>query len=86
MIKLSESKVALVNLKGTIEALEQIKSLIDSYKEDKAGPAYCSFDHVYRTEAKVQFNRPIMVKALEEQKEVLVNYLANLGIDAKEEI
>lgn len=86
MIKLSENKVALVNLKTTIEALEQINSLIEFYSEEgKVGPAYCSFEYVYRTpEPKVQFTRSIMVKALQEQKQHLVDYLATLGIDAKE--
>lgn len=82
MIKLSENKTALVNLDGTIKALETVKHLIDKYSEDKPGPAYCVFDYVTVEHSKVQFGREIIVEALEKQKEKLVTYLASLGIDA----
>lgn len=82
MIKLSENKTSLVNLKVTIEAIGKIQYLINTYSEDKPGPAYCCFDYVSVDYSKVQFNRKIIVEALEKQKEELVVYLANLGIDA----
>lgn len=84
MIKLSENKVALSNLDNTFNALESINKLITHYSEDKPGPAYCTFEQMGYTGTAVQFNRKVILVALEEQKESLVNYLANLGIDANQ--
>lgn len=82
MIPLSQNKVALTNLDGTIEALETLDYLINTYSENKPGPAYCSFDYVAIEHSEVQFDRSVVVKALESQKSKLVEYLASLGIDA----
>ncbi len=85
MIKLSENKGALKNLDTTIAALETLDYLIKKYKEGKVGPAYCEFDYVDTDHSSVQFDRSIMVEALTKQRQVLVDYLATLGIDANEE-
>lgn len=82
MIKLSENKTALVKLETTIKAFESIHYLIEKYSEEKVGPAYCAFDYIAVEHSKVQFDRKIIVEALEKQKEKLVTYLASLGIDA----
>lgn len=85
MIKLSENKVALKGLNTTISALETLDYLIKEYKQAKLGPAYCKFDYVATDHSSVQFDRSIMVEALTKQRQVLVDYLANLGIDANGE-
>jgi hypothetical protein len=83
MIKLSENKTALINLESTISALENIAELIKMYEVDKPGPAYCLFKYAEGIPvAEVQFDRQIMVDALYAQRLVLIDYLANLGIDA----
>lgn len=82
MIKLSEHKTALMNLQGTIEAIENIDRLIAFYSEEKQGPAYCYFEYVHGSQTTVQFKRPVMVDALTAQRSSLVSYLATLGIDA----
>lgn len=85
MIKLSENKTALMNLTGTIEAIETLDYLIKEYKQLKVGPAYCKLDYVPVSRSNVQLDRNIMVEALTKQRQVLVDYLATLGIDANEE-
>ena len=82
MIKLSENRTALVNLKLTIDALDELNLLIDFYKQDKPGPAYCTFEYVDTYARKVQFDRAVIVEALIAQKERLTTYLEELGIDA----
>lgn len=82
MIKLEDHRSGLINIKGTIEALEHIDRLIDHYSEDLPGPAYCKFNHVYGLDdVIVQFDRQIMITALTEQRQKLVNYFATLGIE-----
>lgn len=85
MIKLSENKTALKNLDTTIAALETLDYLIKEYKQAKVGPVCCNFEYVSEYHDSVQFDRPIMVEALTKQRQVLVDYLASLGIDANEE-
>lgn len=85
MIKLSENKVALKGLDTTIAALETLDYLIKEYKQAKLGPAYCKFDYVATDHSNVQIDRPFMVEALTKQRQVLVDYLATLGIDANDE-
>jgi len=82
MIKLSENRTALVNLKLTIDALDELNTLIDFYKEDKPGPAYCTFEYVSTYARKVQFDRSVIMEALIAQKERVTAYLEELGIDA----
>lgn len=85
MIKLSENKTALMNLTGTIEAVGTLDYLIKWYKQIKVGPAYCKLDYVSINHCNVQLDRNIMVEALTKQRQVLVDYLATLGIDANDE-
>lgn len=86
MIKLSENKTSLCGLPITISALERIDKLIESYDDGKVGPAYgpryVKFDYVAISD-NVQIDRKIMVEALKKQRQVLVDYLATLGIDAE---
>jgi len=83
MISLKDNHIALMNLTGTIYALENIDKLIKEYSEDKPSPAYVTFEFtLFENHDKVQFDRAIMVKALYEQREKLTDYLARLGIAA----
>lgn len=82
MISLKDNRIALMNLAGTIDALENIDELIKEYSEDKPGPAYVTFEFTFENHDKVQFDRAIMVNALYEQREKLTDYLALLGIKA----
>lgn len=82
MIKLSENRTALCGLPITISALERIDKLIESYDDGKVGPAYVKFDYISMDDT-VQIDRKIMVEALKKQRQVLVVYLATLGIDAE---
>lgn len=81
MIKLSENKTALVNLGSTIKALDSLDYLITEYSQDKVGPACCEFNYVAVDHKNVQIDRKIIVKALKEQRQVLVDYLSTLGIE-----
>ena len=80
MIKLSENRVGLINLGTTIAALEELDQLITIYSENKPGPAYVKFQYNGK-EMSVQFNRKIMVTALQSQRQELVHYLEGLGIE-----
>jgi hypothetical protein len=84
MIKLQEHRVPLLNLGVTIEALEQLNYLIEYFSESKPGPVYVRFRHFADSEPAVQINRDIMVQALQDQRRVLIDYLATLGIDAED--
>ena len=81
MIKLSENKPALCNLGDTISALDSLDYLITKYSEAKAGPAYCQFEYMAADHAKVQIARTIIVKALKEQRQMLVDYMNTLNIE-----
>lgn len=81
MLKLSEHRTSLINLKVTIDAIENLNYLIENYSEQKPGPAYCVFDYVAVEKSKVQIDRVIMVIALKQQKQKLVDYMNKLGID-----
>jgi hypothetical protein len=83
MISLKEHRVGLINLKVTIDALDQLDSLIAYYMVDKPGPAYCTLEHVDGPgTVRVQLDRSIAVPALEAQRQRLVDYLKTLGIQA----
>lgn len=83
MISLEEHRTALINLRGTIEALENLDTLIKFYSVDKPGPAYCEFHYVDElNKPEVQIERSIMVTALKAQRQRLVDYLSRLGIRA----
>lgn len=87
MIKLDEKRTELVNLKTTINALDDIDDLIDHYSADasgvfKPGPAYCMFKYIDGPgEIDVQFNRAVILTALQAQRAILVEYLGSLGIE-----
>jgi len=82
MIKLSEKRVELMNLKVTIDALDEINILIKYYSVDKPGSAYCTFKYVDGPgQVDTHFDRKIIVTALEAQRQKLVDYLATLGIE-----
>ena len=81
MIKLDEHRTALINLGTTIEALETIDQLIAFYSQDSKGPAYVLFQ-APRGDGNVQFSRDVAVQALKAQREIKVQYLATLGIEA----
>ena len=83
MLKLSENKTALINLDSTIRALENLDFLINTYKEDKPGPDYCIFDYQPSEQANVQFDRQIILVALNSQRNNLVEYLKTFNIDAE---
>lgn len=82
MIKLSENKTALMNMEGLLRALDSVDYLIETYEEQKPGPAYCKFEYVAEGHSKVQFDRDIILQALRSKRAVLVEHLAYLGIDA----
>lgn len=83
MLNLSENYTALVNLKVTLDALEQLRALIDIYSEDKPGPSYVRFVLPQTgSEKAVQFARPVIITALRAQEKQLVDYLGTLNIDA----
>lgn len=85
MINLQEHRIALINLRHTIEALETIRSLIEKYNQNLPGPAYCKFLGGRAGgggDTTVQFDRVIAVEMLKKQEQSLVDYLAALGINA----
>jgi hypothetical protein len=81
MIKLSENMTALVNLKTTIEAMQNLKELISYYSVDKPGPAYMTADYNGHI-IDLQFDRYIAVNAMKEQYQILYDYLSELEIEA----
>lgn len=82
MIKLSEHEISLRNLSITINALEELDTLIALNSEDKPGPVYAAFNNIVgRDKLTVKFDRAVIVPALKAQREKLVNYLAGLGIE-----
>ena len=83
MVKLSENRVALINLGTTIAALDELDALIKFYSADKPDPAYITCTHVDGLgEVKVQIDRKNILPALKAQKQRLVDYLATLGVEA----
>lgn len=82
MIKLSENRTLLLNLGATIHELDDIATLIGYYSTDKPGPAYCTFTNVQGFgELMIQLDRKIMVLALRQQKQSLLDALTALGIE-----
>jgi S-adenosylmethionine:tRNA-ribosyltransferase-isomerase (queuine synthetase) len=81
MISLKDNKTALINLKLTINEIENLDQLIEHYKK-VPGPAYVEMRHVKCGTVDVQIDRKIMLVALKEQRQKLVDYMATLGIDA----
>lgn len=83
MIKLSEKKLSLCSLPLTISALERLDKLIAKYDDGKIGPAYVKFEYIVMDDT-VQIDWSIMVEALKAQRQKLVNYLEELGIEVDE--
>ena len=83
MIKLNEHRVALVNLGLTIDALATLEHLIEYYSDVKKAPVSVKFDMYAPCSGFVQIDRDIMVAALQDQRQKLIDYLAGLGIDAQ---
>ena len=82
MIKLSDKRIELVNLKSTIQAIDDLDSLIKQYSENKPGPAYVTFTMVEGYGSiNVQFDRAIILVALKAHRAKLVEYMADLGIE-----
>jgi hypothetical protein len=83
MIKLSEYHTQLINLPLAIKAIEEIDRLTSFYSVDKPGPAYCKFEYVDGIgECSVQFDRYVILVALKNQRQIIVDYLATLGVEA----
>lgn len=81
MISLKYNSTALYNLNKTLEALSTMDAMIKTYSENKQSPAYTFFRNG-EIKSEVQFDRDIVVQALQDQRQRLVEYLASLGIDA----
>lgn len=81
MLSVKDNKTALINLRFTFKALEDLDLLINLYSTDLPGPAYAEFsDGGGGTVYKVQLDRTNVVIALKTQKNKLVEYLATLGL------
>ena len=83
MIKLSENRTALANLALTFQAIDTIQGLIEHCEKDVPGPVHCQFGYLPSCTKDVQFDRKVILDALMQQYDILVNYLADIGIDAK---
>ena len=81
MISLKYNSIALYNLNKTLEALSTMDAMIKTYSENKQSPAYTFFRNG-EVKFDVQFDRDIIIQALQDQRQRLVEYLATLGIDA----
>lgn len=81
MISLQEHRVALINLPGTIAAMEKLEQLIDYYGQNKPGPAYLTCRYA-PNEPEIQVGRKLFLNVLQQQHAELVRYLGTLGIDA----
>lgn len=81
MIKYSESKTQLLNLKTTLEAVETLEYLIEKMSQDLPGPAYVVFANVAKDHSEIQIDRGTMLTALKSQRVSLCVYLQKLGID-----
>jgi|TARA_R110000782_G_C14700428_1_gene402054 flavodoxin len=80
MISLKDNRTALLNLRGTIQALESLDMLIDNYSVDLPGPAYAVFESGNSINTRVQFDRRTIVIALKAQRAELAENLLTLGI------
>ena len=79
-ISLKQNRIALHNLGVTFDAITNLNKAIKYYSEDKAGPAYISFEYASELR-KAQIDRAILVTALTAQRDKLVSYLRDLGIE-----
>jgi hypothetical protein len=82
MISLKDNRTSLVNLRTTIEALERIDVLIEKFSVARIGIVYVDITIIDDDAVSLQMCPDIVVTALEAQREVLSEYLAELGIDA----
>lgn len=79
MISVKQNKIALLNLRATFDAIENIDKAIAKYSDGSTGPAYIAFE--YANLENLQIDRELMVTALVGQREKLVSYLRSLGIE-----
>jgi hypothetical protein len=83
MISLKENRIALINLQTTINAIDEIDELIKFYNDStKTAPVYLNVRYYMGLSSELQMDKRIIIHALRAQREVIVNYLADLGIDA----
>jgi hypothetical protein len=82
MISLKDNRTSLVYLRTTIEALERIDVLIEKFSVARIGIVYVDIIKGDDDTVSLQMRPDIVVTALEAQREVLSEYLAELGIDA----
>jgi hypothetical protein len=82
MISLKDNRTSLVYLRTTIEALERIDVLIEKFSVARIGIVYVDIIKGDDDTVSLQMRPDIVVTALKAQREVLSEYLAELGIDA----
>ena len=83
MISYTKFKTELHNLSIVFDAIKSLNKAISHYSEDKPGPAYFKFEYFDET-THHQIQRKFMVEALEKEKNHLIEYLKNIGIDYDE--
>lgn len=81
MPKLHLTKQQLNQVIILTDCIEKINTLIDFYKIDKAGPAYLHVEYVSEMISNIQLDRHIMIRALEEQKQIYENIMHELGLE-----
>lgn len=84
MISLKENRAALLNLKATINALDNFDLLIEYYSKEKP-PVSANVEFQYIDgpgKVSIEFDRKTILSALRAQKSELVEYLKSLGIQA----
>jgi hypothetical protein len=86
MISLKDNRTSLVYLRTTIEALERIDVLIEKFSVARIGIVYVDIIKGDDDTVSLQMRPDIVVTALEAQREVLSEYLAELGIDASKTV
>lgn len=79
MISVKDNMVSLSNLGVTFNAITNLDDVIAHYSEDKPGPAYLYFKN-YPVPDGFQIERRIILVALHQQRHVLIDYLASIGI------
>ena len=84
MINLENNKTALINLNVTITALDDVQKMIRYCDATVSkAPISCNFEPKFTgLTATIQFDRSIMLYALIEQQNRIIDYLASLGIEA----
>lgn len=81
MISVTEHRVALMNLRVTLEEVCKIDALIKHFRMAGVGPAYLEVKYVNPELSAIQLDRQNLIEALIWQRQKLVDYLAAMGID-----